>query len=313
MKCKKKIINASQGQASDSHWCYKNHIDYEEWNYHQRYESIAPVFIVMGKFYGLPHLFERTHLFFQECFIYYTVRVDLLIWDGEKIINATDILTSWYGQPGGLEGLRQKGWTLVSMLVIEREGKTRNTRLIVLDQGDNQAITTFYKKGTFSDPVDIRADAMNAYQNNQKLMDNLCTGIDHLGLLINEDETFVSSEYLNYGKLVTLWENRIPIKTKRYSRATGYTNDQIPGVGPVLSSIGTICLTVAQASESILEPMVMDANLGVMCLTILNHHDPAARMGLSRLFSDMSSESIQGWWVKNCSWIPPLVVSGVCL
>jgi hypothetical protein len=28
----KKIINASQGQASDSHWCYTNHIDYENWN-----------------------------------------------------------------------------------------------------------------------------------------------------------------------------------------------------------------------------------------------------------------------------------------
>jgi hypothetical protein len=192
------------------------------------------------------------------------------------------------------------------MLVIEREGKMRNTHLIVLAQGDNQAITTFYKKGNFSDPVDIRADAMNTYQNNQKLMDNLRTGIDHMGLLINEDETIVSSEYLNYGKLVTLWENRIPIETKQYSRATGCTNDQIPGVGPVLSSIGTICLNVAQASESILEPMVMYANLGVMCLTILSHHNPAARMGLSRLFSDMSPESIRGWWVKNLFLDPAL-------
>jgi hypothetical protein len=77
------------------------------------------------------------------------------------------------------------------MLVIEREGKMRNTHLIVLAQGDNQAITTFYKKGNFSDPVDIRADTMNTYQNNQKLMDNLRIGIDHLGLLINEDETIV--------------------------------------------------------------------------------------------------------------------------
>ncbi len=67
----KKIINASQGQASDSHCCYTNRIDYEKWNNHQRYESTAPVFTVMGKFYGLPRLFERTH-FFQECLIYFT-------------------------------------------------------------------------------------------------------------------------------------------------------------------------------------------------------------------------------------------------
>jgi hypothetical protein len=86
--------------------------------------------------------------------VYFADRVDLLVWDGEKIINSLDILT-WYGQQGGLEGLHQKGWTLVSMLVIEREGRTRNTYLIVLAQGDNQAITTFYKKGNFNDPKDI--------------------------------------------------------------------------------------------------------------------------------------------------------------
>jgi hypothetical protein len=79
-KVPNKIINASQGQASDSYCCYTNRIDYEKWNNHPRY--------------------ERTHLFFQECFIYFADQVDLLIWDGEKIVNATDILTSWYGQPG---------------------------------------------------------------------------------------------------------------------------------------------------------------------------------------------------------------------
>jgi hypothetical protein len=76
---------------------------------------------------------------------------------------------------------------------------------------------------------------MNAYKKNQKLMENLRTGINHLGLLVNEDETVISSEYLNYSKLVTLWENRISIETKRYSRSTGCTNDQIPGIRPVLS------------------------------------------------------------------------------
>ncbi len=63
---------------------------------------------------------------------------------------------------------------------------------------------------------------------------------------------------------------------------------------------------MAQASESILEPIVMYANLGVMCLTILSHQDPAARMGLSCLFSDMSPESIRGWWVKNLFLDPAL-------
>ncbi len=75
----KKIINASQGQASDSHWYYTNHVDYEKWNNHLRYELTAPVFTVMGKFYGLPRLCERTHLSFRECLVYFAARVDLLL------------------------------------------------------------------------------------------------------------------------------------------------------------------------------------------------------------------------------------------
>jgi hypothetical protein len=62
---------------------------------------------------------------------------------------------------------------------------------------------------------------MNTYHNNQKLMDNLRTGIDHLGLLINEDETIVSTEYLNYGKLVTLF-----VKTGSRSRPSDIPEPQ---------------------------------------------------------------------------------------
>jgi hypothetical protein len=117
------------------------------------------------------------------------------------------------------------------MLVIEREGKTRNTHLVVLAQGDNQAITTFYKKGNYSHDIDIKQDALNAYNNNQALMEHIRSGIDKLGLVINENETVITSEYLNYRKLITLWGNRIPVETKRYWRATGCTNDQLPGTG----------------------------------------------------------------------------------
>jgi Mononegavirales RNA dependent RNA polymerase len=83
------------------------------------------------------------------------------------------------------------------MLVIEREGRTWNTHLIVLAQRDNQAITTFYKKGNYSKDADIKQDALNAYNNNQALMENILSGIYKLGLIINENETVISSEYLN--------------------------------------------------------------------------------------------------------------------
>lgn len=52
---------------------------------------------------------------------------------------------AWNGQPGGLEGVRQKGWTIVGVLCLLREGRKRNTRVHQLAQGDNQVIFTNYK------------------------------------------------------------------------------------------------------------------------------------------------------------------------
>jgi hypothetical protein len=127
----KKLMESAQGQGAEGQWCFTNHIDYEKWNNHQRYASTAPIFTVMGKFYGLPRLFERTHLFFQESFIYYATRADTLHLTDEGIEYRGSVRTCWNGQQGGLEGLRQKGWTLCSMLVVEREGRSRNTKKLL--------------------------------------------------------------------------------------------------------------------------------------------------------------------------------------
>jgi hypothetical protein len=45
--------------------------------------------------------------------------------------------------------------------------------------------------------------------------------------------------------------------------------------------------------------MIMYAHLGVICLILFIHHDPAARMGLFKFLSSISQESIRGWWIKN--------------
>lgn len=302
----KKLLNSSHGQNSSTHWSFSNHIDYEKWNNHQRYESTAPIFTVMGQCYGLPRLFERTHQFFQDSFVFYASRADTLVIENGELTHSGKIRTSWKGQKGGLEGLRQKGWTLVSMLVLNRECRTRNTRVDMLAQGDNQVITTSYKKGSFTDPQSIRKDAINAARNNQELMENVRAGVRKLGLIINEDETIVSSEFLNYGKLITLWGNRIPVETKRYSRATCATNDQLPGVGPIISSIGTLCLTVCQSSESIVSPMIMYVHLACMGLATLLVHDPAAHGGLGKIIRKLSYRKRMTWWLKNLFLDPSL-------
>ena len=58
------------------------------------------------------------------------------------VVNKTDAMVVWEGQDGGTDGLRQKGWSIVYPLVIERESKIRNTKVKVLAQGDNQVTCT---------------------------------------------------------------------------------------------------------------------------------------------------------------------------
>lgn len=143
----KKLIQNSAGQGGRfySEIGVANHLDYEKWNNHQRKEATNPVFVVMGKFFGLPKLFERTHEFFEKSLIYYKDRPDLMeIVDGH-VQNKPGQMICWNGQAGGLEGLRQKGWSVLNLLVIEREAKIRNTRIKILAQGDNQVICTQYK------------------------------------------------------------------------------------------------------------------------------------------------------------------------
>lgn len=44
------------------------------------------------------------------------------------------------GQDGGIDGQRQKGWSVFNLLGIQREIKIRNNVVRTLAQGDNQVI-----------------------------------------------------------------------------------------------------------------------------------------------------------------------------
>ncbi|KAH6941978.1 hypothetical protein HPB50_026275 [Hyalomma asiaticum] len=142
----KKLLSSSSGQGlSDySRVNYSNHLDYSAWNNHQRKEATDPVFRVMGQFFGLPNLFTRTHEFFQNSWIYFPDRADQILLRDDGTPYSPNNQYFWNGQAGGLEGLRQKGWTLLNLLMILRESKIRNTKVTVLAQGDNQVINTSY-------------------------------------------------------------------------------------------------------------------------------------------------------------------------
>ncbi|BBQ04832.1 RNA-dependent RNA polymerase [Culex pseudovishnui rhabdo-like virus] len=285
----KKMIQNTSGQGGEDykHITVANHIDYEKWNNFQRYESTAPVFKVIGQFFGLPNLFVRTHEFFEKSLVYYRDRPDLMKVVENQVHNRDESKrVCWNGQKGGLEGLRQKGWSVLNLLVIERESRIRNTEIKTLAQGDNQVICTQYEINPSKTEAELSANILAAMQNNDVIIAAIRSATAKIGLRINEDETLQAADLLIYGKTIVFRGNLTCLEEKRYSRVTCTTNDQLPSLGNVLSTVSTNCLTIAHYSKSPLNAMMSYNWLSNLVINILSLHNPALRTNPATLVSD---------------------------
>lgn len=253
------MIQSTEGQSSNLNRdtiTFSNHLDYEKWNNHQRNDAVDPVFQVMGDFFGLPYLFVRTHEFFEKSLIYFTGRLDLMKWmeSGKNLcVEENQDSIAWNEHPEGLEGVRQKGWTIVGVLCILREGLARNTKVRILAQGDNQIIFTDYRLLP-SMKLEDQLDTIGI--NNNSIMKNIVKGAMKLGLLIYEDETFTSGGFTIHGKVPLLFGNTINLETKKWNRITCVTNDRIPTICNVLGVIGSTALGSAQGSTSFVKQLL---------------------------------------------------------
>nr|WOC29236.1 L protein [Himastelon rhabdovirus 1] len=274
----KKMVKCVPGHGDQSlnHVTYAIHIDYDKWNNHQRYESTAPIFKVMDKAFGLSNTITRTHEFFQNSQIYFADRPDLMYIHEGKIYNRTTDMVCWNGQLGGLEGLRQKGWSIISLLMIERESKNRNPRVRTLAQGDNQVICPTYYIPPGLDPESLNAELINISRNCQALMTGIYEGASKLGLMIKPDESWISHSYLIYGKFALVNRNLVCSEGKRVSRINVVSNDLTQTLGNTLSSVATTCITVCQQSDNIIKPIFLYIVFGSWVIRSVLHFDLGA-------------------------------------
>ncbi|KAL4704145.1 hypothetical protein ACJJTC_012961 [Scirpophaga incertulas] len=278
---KKLMDNSSgQGNADYGHIRLANHVDYTKWNNHQRHEANFPVFQVMDKFLGFNHPISRTHEIFQSSLVYYNGRPDLMtVTNGTLQNRGADTADAgcWDGQRGGLEGLRQKGWNVVNLLVIRRESFNRNTKVTLLAQGDNQVICTKFKLQKNKDEVERKEAIVGIVRENQNIMTAIELGTTKLELIINKDETLQSADYLVYGKVLIFRGSIRGLEAKRWSRVTCVTNDQLPILANTMSNISSNALTVAHFSTSPVNAMVHYNYLGNFARNLLDLHNPAIK------------------------------------
>lgn len=251
----KKMLAATEGQGNDTYEkiYIANSLDYDKWNNNQRYESNQHVFRVMGKFLGLPEIFAKTHKFFEASLIYYCDRPDLMEIEDEKWLKNVDESqpVTWRGQAGGFEGLRQKGWSILNYLILRREIKFRNASTLIIAQGDNQNVVPQYTITNLMTEKTTKREIMNIWNNNASLMTRIQSATKSLGLKINQDEVVTSSELLIYGKIPIFRGKVIALESKRWSRVSSSTNDQIPSVSTAIAAAVTSAIAVGQYSEDV--------------------------------------------------------------
>ncbi|FAA01392.1 TPA: RNA-dependent RNA polymerase [Anole lyssa-like virus 1] len=255
----KKLIDRVNGQGLEDYQrvTYAFHLDYEKWNNHQRMESTKDVFQVLDRFFGFHNVFSRTHEFFQKSWIYYTDRADLIgVWDNKIFCrDVSEGPVCWNGQEGGLEGLRQKGWSLVSLLMIEREALVRNTRTKILAQGDNQVLCPTYHLSEGLNKTGLEYELDNIARNASAIYRAIEEGARKLGLIIKKEETMCSFDFMIYGKTPLFRGNILVPESKRWARVSCISNDQIVSLSNIMSTVSTNALTVAQHSQSLVKPM----------------------------------------------------------
>lgn len=111
-------------------------IDFSSWCTHFRAELLAHLFASLDALFGLHNLYGFTHIFplistllFQDRYAPPVQEPSGSPLEGNRCV---------IGPEAWLEGLRQKGWTLATILIILRAAHMCDSTASLLGQGDNQ-------------------------------------------------------------------------------------------------------------------------------------------------------------------------------
>ncbi|WPV62726.1 MAG: RNA-dependent RNA polymerase [Jingmen bat rhabdovirus 1] len=259
------------------------HLDYEKWNNHQRHEANELIFQQVDKAFGWTKVISQTHQIFKNSFIYFVDRLDKI----DPGFN-TQLPYCWSGQSGGLEGLRQKMWTVVGALMLRRVGLRHNQDFDLMMQGDNQIVIAKYH--LYSDPgtPDRLLEKQQLASKGKSILRTISEYSDKLGLITKLEETWISSSILIYGKYPIVRGESAGMFLKLISRLFSTSNDATPSLTNVLSSAVTVGLTAAQRFKCVTAPMI--TTYWYMCNIIWQYmrYNPVLQRGMIEVVNQVT-------------------------
>nr|AZB50438.1 L protein [Rice stripe mosaic virus] len=276
----KEMIISTKSQASSTQsdsitFCLN--IDFEKWNLNFRRWMTEGVFREMGRLFGLPEIFNRTYDIFKKSIIYLADgSFDLLLTDELEIEPGTNPDCAYTGHVGGFEGLRQKGWTVFTAVLISSICDEMGIKTHLMGQGDNQVLMlTIYSRAA-RETGDLKsAPAVLEITNTlETFKSRLVSLFANLGLPIKPLETWVSEELFAYGKTPIYRAVPLAMSLKRISRVFAFSNEDLMTLS---NALGAISANAQAASMCDVHPMVSYAIAKwqhLCCAIIFSNYHP---------------------------------------
>ncbi|UXL90877.1 MAG: polymerase [Fuyun tick rhabdovirus] len=258
-------------------------IDFEKWNLNMRAALVDPIFRVMDQFFGFKNVFEATHSIFENSTIYLsdnTIQMSVTD-DGTDLADGPGV---WHNHCGGFEGLRQKGWTLVTIVLLELISDSYPLKHTIMGQGDNQVIvsrlTSHHREGgklqRLRGPQEIR-------RIHQSFLLTLEDTLERVGLPLKASETWSSCRLFMYGKEM-YWDSMpLSMSQKRVARMFPLANELYPSLENALSTIFCNGNSAALSDISPLHAFIVGVIQAMRCIRTHMQYSPLIGRGLQEL------------------------------
>lgn len=217
-------------------------MDFVKWNSNMREEETHHLFQDFDHLFGFEKVFTRSYEMFSQSQMYlangYIVpEVDL---ENGRLVDS-DIV--WSDHKGGIEGLRQKGWTVFTIVALRYIATLQGVACNLMGQGDNQVMVLTYRQ---------KAGVSYKDQHNEFLA-SVDRFLSMLGPPLKPEETWSSSNFFAYGKFPVLKGEPLSQSIKKIVKTSRMTNEGMQNLGSTLSSITA---NASAATEADLSPVI---------------------------------------------------------
>lgn len=277
-----------------AHWTSKTvcvSLDFEKWNGHMRHDSTYYVFQALGELFGMPNLYNRTYGIFEESYMYLADGSYVPKIEGGRL--QTDDPRAFTGHKGGMEGLRQKGWTIFTVCCLNMVCSKYNCTYKIMGMGDNQVlqITLYtYKIDHRGEPTTEGNEEMKNVLD--ELFADLVYTFRQLGLPLKPLETWMSEDLYLYGKYPLLRGVPLSMDLKKIMRMFHNSNDDIMTMENGMGTVYGNAASATQLSCCSVVAYLIGMFMASYCASSFLEYHPLLGHGLMKEISGQCSWSL---------------------